>query len=74
MITAKDELKHVADTVSEAEAEAYLQAPEMMAACRALLALVDSDPRAYQYDTELLTVVAGARSAVEGLVELPRRE
>ena len=73
MISAIDELKHVADSVSKEEAEAYLAAPELLAACRALLALVDADPRARLYDSDLMAVVKQTRDAVEGLPDLPCR-
>jgi hypothetical protein len=73
MISAIDELKHVADSVSEKEAEAYLAAPELLAACCALLALVDADPRARLYDSDLMAVVKQVRDAVEGLPDLPCR-
>ena len=64
-ISARDQLKHVADTVSEQEAEVYLAALELLAACRALLALVDAAPRQRQYDSALQAVVDQARAAVE---------
>ena len=72
MISAIEELKHVADSVSEEEAASYLAAPELLATCRALLALVDADPRARLYDSDLMAVVEQARDAVEGLPDPPR--
>jgi hypothetical protein len=72
-ISARDELKHLAESVTDGEAEAYLAAPALLAACRALLlALVDGKPRQYQYDSELLAVVEQARQAVAALPENPR--
>ena len=68
MITAKDELSHVADCVSEAEAVVYLAAPELLAACRkARLALA---PLVGRYDTalaEILEILSGAIAQTEGL-------
>jgi hypothetical protein len=66
-ISARDELKHLAESLTEGEAEAYLASPELLAACRALLALVDGKPRQYQYDSELQTVVGQTRQAVANL-------
>ena len=66
-ISARDELKHLAESLTESEAEVYLAGPELLAACRALLALVDGKPRQYQYDSELQAVVGQARPAVAGL-------
>jgi len=69
MITAKDELRHLADNLTQTEAEVLLHAPEMWEACKALLALVDPNPRVYQYDSQLQAVVDQVRAAVEGLRE-----
>jgi len=66
MITARNELLHVADCVSESEAEIYLAAPEMLACCRELIALVEGN-RQYQYDTALRGAVEQTRRVVEGL-------
>jgi hypothetical protein len=70
-ISARDELKHLAESLSEGEAEVRLAAPELLAACRALLALVDGKPRQYQYDTELQAVIGQTRQAVAGLPDAP---
>ncbi len=64
-ISACDQLKHVANSVTEEEAEVYLTAPELLAACRALVELADGNPRQYGYDTALQAVVDQARAAVE---------
>jgi hypothetical protein len=66
-ISARDELKHLAESLTEGEAETYLAAPALLAACRALLALVDGKPRQYQFDSELQAVADQARHAVAGL-------
>jgi hypothetical protein len=50
-ISARDELKHLAESLDEREAEA----------CRALLALVDAAPRQCQYDSALLAVADQGR-------------
>ena len=67
MITAKDELSHIADCVSEQEAVVYLAGPELLAACRkARLALA---PLVGRYDAELLPVLEilnGAIAQAEG--------
>jgi hypothetical protein len=70
-MSARDELKHLAESVTEGEAEVYLAAPELLAACRALLALVDGKPRQYQYDSELQAVAGETRQAVADLPEAP---
>src|SRR5262245_30639525 len=70
-ISARDELKHLADSLTEGEAEVHLAAPELLAACRALLALVDGKPRQYQYDAELQAVVGQVRQAVADLPGTP---
>jgi hypothetical protein len=66
-ITACEELKHLADSLTESEAEVYLSAPLMLSACRALISLVDGNPRQYQYDSALQAVVRQTRDATEGL-------
>jgi hypothetical protein len=65
-MSARDELKHLAESLTEGKAEVHLAAPELRAACRALLALVDGTPRQYQYDAELQMAVEQARAAVAG--------
>jgi hypothetical protein len=70
-ISARDELKHLAESLTEGEAEVHLAAPGVLAACRALLALVDGAPRQYQYDSALQAVVAQTRQAIAGLPEPP---
>jgi hypothetical protein len=66
-IAARDELKHLAESLTEGEAEVHLAAPGLLAACRALLVLMDGKPRQYQYDPELQAVAEQARAAVAGL-------
>jgi hypothetical protein len=66
MISARDELLHVVETLSPEECELYLSAPEMAEVLRRLVRLVDNDPRGRMYDTALNEVVDRARAALPG--------
>jgi hypothetical protein len=66
MITARDEMIHVAGALSPAEAEVYLRAPELAEVCLALMTLCLDRWRLY--DKELQDLAAEARQAL-GLEE-----
>jgi hypothetical protein len=63
-LSARDELKQVAEPAGEAEAVVCLAGPELLRACKALLALVGRAPRQYLYDPELAAVLDEAQAAV----------
>jgi hypothetical protein len=50
-------LRHLADTLTEDEAELAVSYFKAQIVCRALVDLVDDNPKQYQYDTELQQVV-----------------
>lgn len=55
MISATDQLRHLADTLTPEEAEAYLAAPALYAALRDLIGAADRE-----------TIVAGPHKRTEG--------